>query len=174
MKQPISAFEKAGEICEAMKRGVLLTTGTLDKPNTMTIGWGMIGVEWGKPMFLGFVRVSRYTREMLDQTGDFTVNIPAGEFDSKILGFCGTKSGRNVNKFEALDLTPVPGNQVQAPGIAELPLTLECKVLHQQLQDLAEDVDPSIAKYYPTDEYGNRDLHILYFAEIVDAYIITE
>ena len=59
MKQPISVFDKAGDICKAMKQGILLTSGTMENPNTMTIGWGMIGVEWGKPIFLALVRESR-------------------------------------------------------------------------------------------------------------------
>lgn len=174
MKQPISVFDKAGEICKAMKQGILLTSGSMERPNTMTIGWGMVGVEWGKPIFLALVRQSRYTRELVDQTDEFTVNIPWGNLDPKILGFCGTKSGRDINKFEALALTPVPGTHVRAPGIRELPLTLECKVLHRQLQPLAEDIDSAVARFYPRDERGVQDFHIMYFAEILDAYLITD
>lgn len=172
MKQPISVFDKAGDICKAMKHGILLTSGTMEKPNTMTIGWGMIGVEWGKPIFVALVRESRFTRELVDQTGDFTVNVPWGEFDPKILGFCGTKSGRDVNKFTELELTAVEASKVTAPAIAQLPLTLECKVLHRQLQELGQELDASVAKYYPANTDGKRDLHYMYFAEILDAYII--
>ena len=172
MKQPISAFDKAGDICKAMKQGILLTSGTMEKPNTMTIGWGMIGVEWGKPIFVALVRESRFTRELVDQGGDFTVNIPWGDIDPKILGYCGTKSGRDVNKFEDLGLTAVESSRISAPAIAQLPLTLECKVLHRQLQELEQDLDASVAKYYPADADGKRDLHCMYFAEILDAYIL--
>ena len=87
MKKFIDPFDYAGTICKATKKGILLTTKAGEKVNTMTIGWGTIGIEWGKPIFVGYVRESRYTREMLDQNGEFTVNVPMGEIDSKILGF---------------------------------------------------------------------------------------
>ena len=73
MKEKINAFDYAGHICKAMNPGILLTTKSGDKVNTMTIGWGTIGIEWGKPIFVGYVRESRYTREMLDQNGEFTM-----------------------------------------------------------------------------------------------------
>lgn len=172
MKHPISVFDKAGDICKAMKQGILLTSGTMEHPNTMTIGWGMIGIEWGKPVFVALVRESRFTRELVDRGGDFTVNIPYGELDPKILGFCGTKSGRDIDKFAELGLTAVEASRISAPAVAQLPLTLECKVLHRQLQELEEALEPSVAKYYPANTDGKRDLHYMYFAEILDAYII--
>lgn len=172
MKHSISVFDKAGDICKAMKQGILLTSGTMEHHNTMTIGWGMIGVEWGKPIFVALVRESRFTRELLDKTGEFTVNIPLGDVDKNILGYCGTKSGRDLDKFADLGLTAAESNQVSAPAVAQLPLTLECKVLHSQLQELREEVNPSVAKFYPLTGNGKRDLHIMYFAEILDSYII--
>ena len=90
MKKVIDAFDYAGDICKAMKKGILLTTQADGQVNTMTIGWGTMGVEWGKPIFVAYVRGSRYTHLMIENSGEFTVNIPIGEFDSKILGVCGT------------------------------------------------------------------------------------
>ncbi len=174
MKQPISVFDKAGDICKAMKPGILLTSGTLEHPNTMTISWGLIGVEWRKPIFLAVVRLSRYTHQLLDQYGDFTVNIPWGEFDSKILSYCGAKSGRDVDKFAELGLTAVASEKVKAPAIKEFPLTLECRIVAQQLQKLDDDVEEAIAHYYTPDENGEQDFHVMYFGEIVDAYLITD
>lgn len=69
MKQQINVFDYAGQFCAAMKKGILLTTQAEGKLNTMTIGWGTIGIEWGKPIFIAFVRESRHTRSMLDQCG---------------------------------------------------------------------------------------------------------
>ena len=83
MKKEINAFDYAGDICKALPRGILLTTKRDGKVNTMTIGWGHIGIEWGKPIFVAYVRDSRYTREMLDGSGEFTVNIPYGEVNPK-------------------------------------------------------------------------------------------
>ena len=87
MKKTVNPFDYANHICQAMKKGILLTTKSNNTVNTMTIGWGMMGIEWGEPIFIAFVRQSRHTREMLDDTMEFTVNIPIGEYDSKILGY---------------------------------------------------------------------------------------
>lgn len=178
MKKEINAFDYAGEICKAMGKGILLTTSAEEKVNTMTIGWGTIGIEWGRPIFIAFVRESRYTRELLDKSGEFTVNIPYGDFDNHILGLCGTKSGRDTDKIQDLHLTLEPSQVVQTPGIKELPLTLECKVLYQQKQDLSAIPTELLARYYPADVDGsfpgsNRDAHIAYYGEIVNAYLIT-
>lgn len=179
MKQPVNVFDYAGHICKAMPKGILLTTKHNGKVNTMTIGWGTIGIEWGKPIFIAYVRESRYTKQLLDGSGEFTVNIPYGEVDGKILGFCGTKSGADVDKIQALNLTLEESVSVSAPGIRELPLTLECKVLYQQPQELAAIPEAILERYYPqdvpsTDPGKNRDRHTAYYAEIVNAYLITE
>ena len=71
-----------------------------------------------------------------------------------------------------MGLTAVEASKISAPGITQLPLTLECKVLHRQLQEWDREVDASVAKYYPENAEGKRDLHYMYFAEILDAYII--
>ena len=76
MKQFVEPFDYAGTLCKALSKGVLLTTKDGDEVNTMTIGWGMMGIEWGKPVFLALVRQSRHTKKLLDATGEFTVNIP--------------------------------------------------------------------------------------------------
>lgn len=177
MRKNVNAFDYAGIICKAMKKGILLTTKLGEAVNTMTIGWGMIGVEWGKPVFITLVRESRYTKEYLDSTGEFTVNIPISEVDSKILSVCGTKSGRDLDKIQELGLILEESEIVSVPGIRQLPLTLECKVLYKQRQD--PDAIPSavIDRYYP--EVGmelasgeKRDYHTAYYAEIVNAYLI--
>lgn len=179
MKKSIEVFDYAGEICKAMKKGILLTTKDGDFVNTMTIGWGKIGIEWGKPIFVAYVRESRFTRQMLDKNGEFTVNIPCGEPDGRLLGFCGTNSGRNVDKIRELGLHLEEPETVSVPGIRELPLTLECRVIYKQKQDLNAIPEDLLQRYYPQDVDGshpgrNRDYHIAYYGEIVDAYMITE
>ena len=56
MKEEIHVFEYAREITEAIPRGVLLTTKRGETVNTMTIGWGMLGIEWSLPVFIAFIR----------------------------------------------------------------------------------------------------------------------
>ena len=173
MKEKINAFDYAGHICKAMSKGILLTTYADGKVNTMTIGWGHIGIEWSRPVFVAYVRESRYTKEMLDRTGLFTVNIPMETINPKILGYCGTKSGRNVDKIADLGLTLEEGECVPVPGIKELPLTLECKVIFKQYQQeniLPEDI---YRRYYTaTAEFPDGDYHTAYYGEILNAYII--
>jgi flavin reductase (DIM6/NTAB) family NADH-FMN oxidoreductase RutF len=171
MKKFVDPFDYAGIICKATKKGILLTTKAGEKVNTMTIGWGTIGIEWGKPIFVGYVRESRYTREMLDQNGEFTINVPMGEIDSKILGFCGTKSGRDVDKIKEMNLTIEDPEVISVPGFRELPLTLECKVLFKNKQDEARLPQEIRDRYYSGGK-NTGDFHYAYYAEIVSAYII--
>ena len=166
MKKIIDAFDYAGDICKAMKKGILLTTKVVDAVNTMTIGWGTMGIEWGRPMFVAYVRESRYTHEMIEKCGEFTVNIPVSSVDTKILSVCGTKSGRDMDKIKELGLTLVEPENISVPGIKELPLTLECKVLYRMEQTLDTIPQDIIDKYYP-----NGDFHYAYYGQIVGAYI---
>lgn len=174
MKKKVDAFDYAGHICKCYKPGILLTTKVGEKVNTMTIGWGTMGVEWGKPVFVAYVRESRYTRQMLDESGEFTINVPMGAIDSRILGFCGTKSGRDTDKIAELGLELVDGETVGVPGIRQLPLTLECKVLYRVKQDVETIPEAIQDRYYPKGENGKQDFHYAYFAEILNAYIIQE
>ena len=174
MKRSVDVFSYAGHICNAMKKGILLTTAAQGKVNTMTIGWGKIGIEWGRPVFIAYVRESRYTRQLLDENGEFTVNIPLDGVDQKILGYCGSKSGRDYDKIGEMGLTVVESNAISAPAIRELPLTLECKVIYRQEQDLTAVPSDIIDRFYPENGNGFRDYHIAYFGEILDAYLIEE
>lgn len=55
---------------------LLVSIDSKEKPNVMTIGWGLIGIVWYKPIFMILVRPSRYTHKLIEETGDFTVNVP--------------------------------------------------------------------------------------------------
>jgi len=128
---------------------------------------------------MALVRESRFTKQMIENTGEFTVNIPYGDVDSKILGFCGTKSGKNVDKIRELGLHLVDSDAVSVPGIKELPLTIECRVIYKQKQDLNAIPQSLLEKFYPKNVDGsapgkNRDYHIMYYGEILNAYLITE
>lgn len=178
MKQKIDLFEYAEHIFKHMKKGILLTTKRNDKVNTMTIGWGTLGIEWGKPIFVAYVREGRYTRALLDDTGEFTVNIPYGDFNPQVLGICGTKSGRDTDKIEECALDLVESECIAVPGIRQFPLTLECKVLSRQVQNIGMLPQSILDRYYPLGVDGshvgsNEDYHIAYYAEIVNAYLIT-
>ena len=154
MKKEINVWEYAGQILEQTGKGVLLTTKADGKVNTMTIGWGTLGIEWGKPICTVFVRQSRHTKSMLDASGEFTVNVPMGQIDKNILSVCGTKSGRDLDK------------------IAQLGLTLECKVIYQQDQVLSAIDEESRNRYYAPGTPNGDDFHTAYYGLITAAYII--
>ena len=135
----------------------------------MTIGWGKLGIEWNRPIFIAYVRESRYTKQMLEANGEFTVNIPIDGCDPQILKFCGIKSGRDTDKIRELGLTLEPSECISVPGIKELPLTLQCRVLFRNVQD--ETKLPKSIKQRFYSAINAWDYHIAYYAEIVGAYI---
>lgn len=177
MKREVNLFEYAGHICSALQDGILLTTKRGEEVNAMTIGWGCLGIDWSRPIFIAYVRESRYTKALLEENREFTVNIPLEKADRRIISLCGRKSGRDINKIEALGLTLEEPMEISVPGIRELPLTLECRVLYQQQQDLSAIPEDILAKYYPVEDDrlhpgSDRDYHIAYYAQILKAYII--
>ena len=176
-RKKIIVADYAKNILEALPKGILLTSKAGDRVNSMTIGWGTLGIEWSTPIFVAFIREHRFTRELLDKNPEFTVNIPFGEFNRKILGVCGSKCGRNLDKIAEAGLTLVDSEMVSVPAVKELPLTLECKIVYQQKQELPAIIEDYRTKFYPQDVDGsavgaNRDAHIAYYGEIVSAYIL--
>lgn len=112
------------EVDQYLKRGgIFLTTGH-DKINTMVVGWGGINFFWGKPIFIVPVRKSRYTHGIIEQTGEFTLSIPMGKDLRKELAFCGTKSGRDYDKFKECNLTPVPAQKLKHPSLKNVLYTM--------------------------------------------------
>ena len=176
MSKKINVFDYAETILKALPDGILLTTKADDVVDTMAIGWGFLGREWEKPMFVTVIRDSRYTRELLAKNKEFTVNVPLEASDkvTEVIGFCGSQSGRDVDKFEACGLTQVPGEVVTVPAIKEFPLTLECKVLYEEEQAVAKlPADIAEAMYPEGGTAGpNAAPHIALYGEIVAAYIV--
>lgn len=172
----INFADHAGDILKALSRGILLTTKAGDKVNSMVIGWGTFGIVWGRPVFEVYVREGRFTREMLDKNPEFTINVPTGDFDKAVIEICGGKSGRDIDKVKEAGLTLIDPQVISVPAIKEFPLTLECKVIYRQPQEL--DLLPAdiLERSYPQDVPGtfpmsNRDPHVAYYGQIVAAYI---
>ncbi|MDL2205743.1 flavin reductase family protein [Eubacteriales bacterium OttesenSCG-928-N13] len=168
MKQ-ISYLDAMALTTERMSNGgVFLSVGG-DVPNTMTIGWGAVGYYWKKPVFTVVVRPSRHTYPVLNERKCFTVSVPTGDPLKQQLGFTGTKSGSELNKFDGHGLTAVPAQQVDAPIVKECGLHFECVV--RLVQDMTTDqMDPQVEQSaYPT-----GDLHRMYFGEIVACYRTDE
>ncbi len=176
MKQKIHIADYANQIIQAIPRGVLLNTCG-DKFNSMVIGWGHLGTLWSLPTFHVYVRQGRYTKHQLDQTGEFSISVPLDKPDAEINKICGWKSGYNIDKVHEAHLELEDAEVIGTPGVRQYPLTLECRVLYSQDQDLARIPEQIRNRMYPEDVDGtypmaNRDLHTMYVGEIVDAYII--
>lgn len=175
MKKHIDLWEYAGAILEQVGTAALVTAKADGEVNTMTIGWGTLGVEWGKPIFTVFVRQSRHTKALLDKNGEFTINVPVKGTDRKAaLGFCGSKSGRDVDKIKELGLTLEQPDKISVPGIKEFPITLECRVVYRQDQDLSRLDGDKRLRYYAPGTANDGDYHTAYYGEVVAAYIIED
>ena len=177
MRKKIDVFDYTKEIMKALQSGILLTTKTEEKINSMTISWGFLGIEWGKPTFVTVVRENRFTKSQLDKNPEFTINIPVGEFDKTILSTCGIKSGHTTDKIKELSLTLEEPEIISVPAIRELPLTLECKVVYKQKQTAEAFSEEYIDQFYPQNidshfHGANKDFHTAYYGEIVSSYIL--
>ena len=154
MKRKIEITDYAGKIMEQTSKGILLTTKAKGQVNSMTIGWGFLGIQWAKPIFVVLVRQSRHTKALLDENPEFTINVPLGAIDKNILGVCGTKSGRDMDK------------------IAALGLTLECKVIYKQDQESSAIAPEEDARFYAKGTPNEGDYHTAYYGQITAAYIV--
>ena len=82
------------------KEWMLVTAGNKEKFNTMTASWGGIGWLWNRPVAFVFIRPERYTHDFIERESRLTLSFYKEEFRG-ILHFCGTKSGRDVDKVKA-------------------------------------------------------------------------
>ena len=104
----------------------LVSCGTMEAHNVLTAAWtGIVNSE--PPMTYVSIRPERYSHGIIQEKGEFVINLPC-EAIVKATDLCGVKSGRDVDKFALAGLTAEPSNVVAAPGIAECPISLECKV----------------------------------------------
>ena len=149
------------------KEWMLVTSGDKEHFNTMTASWGCVGWLWNKPVAVIFIRPERYTHEFIEQNETLTLSF-LGEAHKAAHAICGSKSGRDIDKVAATGLHPLftdNGN----PYFEESRLTLECRTLYRS--ELREDafLAPEIcARWY---NETNGGLHLVYVAEIVNAWI---
>lgn len=154
-----------------------MTTKANGRVNSMALGWASLGYEWSKPIFVAYIRKSRFTNDMLKINPEFTVNIPYGEYEPKILSVCGSQSGRDTDKIQKLGLTLVESEVVSVPAIKEFPLTLECRVVCTEQQNIETIVGEIRKEHYPesgSTAFGgsSENNHLAFYGEIVSAYII--
>lgn len=147
-----------------IRKGAFLTVKAGTSLNTMTIGWGTFGFIWQKPIMMVAVRSSRHTFGIMEAAEDFTVTVPAGDM-SKETAFCGTKSGRDLDKFKMCNLETTSGCQVVSPIIKTPGHHYECKIVYKSAMNPAY-----LDKDYESSLYPQKDYHTLYFGEILACY----
>ena len=107
---------------------VLVSCGHGELANIITIAW--TGILCSNPPQVGIgVQPDRHSHGLIQETGEFVVNIPGEEMLDEV-EYCGFVSGRDADKFAARGMTPIPGSAVQTPIIAECAINLECRLAH--------------------------------------------
>ena len=101
-----------------------------EKPNIITVAWtGTVCTN--PPMVYISVRPQRYSYDILDETGEFVINLTTKEL-ARATDYCGVRSGRDVDKFKETGLTAVEATKVKAPLIAEAPVNIECRITEKK------------------------------------------
>lgn len=155
----MAKFENMDFMNNAFTTGAFVTSGD----NVMVASWGFVGVMWGKKVFVAPVRDSRYTKVMLDKTGEFTVSVPAAGTMKKEIAFCGSKSGRDYDKCAETGMKKKAAKVVGTCLVEGCERYFECRVLGVLPMG---DMDLSaVEEWYPT-----GDKHNFYFGEIVAEY----
>ncbi len=97
-----------------------------EKPNIITLAWA--GTVCSDPVMVSIsVRKERHSHSIIKETGEFVINLVTKDL-CYATDYCGVKSGKNTDKFAKMKLTPLESKHIQAPGISESPVNLECKV----------------------------------------------
>lgn len=149
---------------ETKGQGILMTSvSQAGTPNIMTLGWGLYGWEYrSHPVAVIAVRPDRYTFRLLEEVREFTLCVPTNKITDAV-SFCGTKSGRDYDKFTETGLTAIPSTHVKPPCIKECPIHVECRIYHRgQLLTEANRKKPP------------ERLHTIYYGEVLGTYKMAE
>lgn len=115
-----------GSVITAPLPPVLVSCGTADKPNVLTVAWtGIICTQ--PPVTYISLRRERYSYDIIKDSGEFVINLPTEEL-VKAIDYCGVKSGRNTDKLKDTGLTVSEAGEVKAPLIDQSPVSVECRV----------------------------------------------
>jgi flavin reductase (DIM6/NTAB) family NADH-FMN oxidoreductase RutF len=140
---------------------MLITAGNSEKFNTMTASWGGLGYLWNKPVAFIFIRPQRFTYQFTEQNAFFTLSFFEEKFKG-ILDFCGSKSGRDVDKIVQTGLKVFYSSRNNI-FFEQSYLQMECRKLYFGDIDPANFLDDKLLRNYPS-----NDFHRLYIGEIVE------
>lgn len=105
---------------------VMVSCGNMEKSNIITVAWTGI-INTNPAMCYISVRPERYSYNLIKESGEFVINLTNKEL-VYATDWCGVKSGRDVDKFESMNLTREKSNFVNCPAIKESPVSIECRV----------------------------------------------
>ncbi len=162
--QKLESMDIAKKAMDIIKKGAFLTVKADKDMNTMTIGWASIGHIWRKDVLMVAVRESRHTFGLIEKADNFTVSVPTSDYKKEVL-FCGTKSGRDFNKFKECDLKTANSKYVDSPIIDIPGYHFECKIVYKTAMD-----PKFLDSTYNEKLYSDKDYHTLYFGEIEACY----
>lgn len=121
---------KAGNMLYPLPAVMVSVADKNGNQNIITIAWAGT-VCTNPPMVSISVRPERHSYHMIEETGEFVINL-TNEKLTYATDYCGVKSGRDVDKFKEMKLTPVKGDYVAAPMIGESPVNIECRVVKKE------------------------------------------
>ena len=105
---------------------VLVSAGNMENSNITTVAWtGIINSD--PAMVYISLRPTRYSNSIITQTKEFVLNLPSDNLVCEV-DFCGTKSGKDIDKYRECNFTKSHSNVISAPGIEECPINIECRV----------------------------------------------
>lgn len=146
-------------IDEMIKDGCLLTSGSINDFNTMTIGWGMIGTIWRKKTFIVYVKPTRYTYNYMENNDYFTVTFFKEKYKEEMV-YLGTKSGRDTNKVKDVNFHPLEIDN--GVTFKEAYCTILCKKYYYTDIDKNNIPEEAVDRYYK-----DNSLHRVYYGEII-------
>lgn len=150
------------QFMERVKTGAFLTVEDQSELNTMTIGWFEIGYFWRREVMTVGVRPTRHTHHIIENVSTFSVTVPEEGMFKNELTLCGSKSGRDIDKFDVCNLPLSYHGEKKTPYIPIPGEHLFGKIITKTVMDPAL-CDPELMSLYP-----KKDYHSLYFAEIID------
>jgi len=147
------------------KDWMLITAGTRDSFNTMTASWGTMGILWNKQIAVCFIRPTRHTFGFAEKNGYYTLSFFDDEYQDA-LNYCGTHSGKKVDKMAATGLKPLetPNGNIT---YEQSRLVFECRKVYSDSFREDNFIERNIIDI----NYPRKDFHKFYIGEILGCYL---
>lgn len=158
--QPVNPEDIENGAYSFVGEKIIISSLKGDKVNAVSAAWGGVGYVWNKRVTFIFVRKSRYTKECIDESREFSISFMDQDTYRGALKYLGLVSGRDEDKIAGARLNVNYDDGI--PFIDEAREVITCKVVYKQEFDKDSFVDKSIIE----DLYKDGDYHILYVGEV--------